>query len=476
MGMRIKRPTRDDSRKIVPSGLNLDSLSITATRLAAGGYEMSFADLDALTRFFRSVGVTRLVCKALAENDNSKQQIYLGGSFEVLQLLPHRSIRTESLGKRPNFKAALDFSWIDDAGQTAIAHHAQLILYPDYPEVRLSGFLLGCPVAPSKAMQPVPKDERKHFNDSDGRVLFFGVTADDKIFAYLAKAGSLISIEFAARLGAGAFRQDGVFLHVPLGGAIDTRAELLSKLREIHHAGWHVSKRLDRDGRIIAYQAQNGGGFTLEALLGVRPNAKAAPDYLGWEIKAYGSGKVTLMTPEPDSGYYGTHGVKAFVRKYGHDAGNDVLYFTGIHRVNEPCAKSGQILRLRGFDHLKRKIVDVGGGIELVDNRGEVSAAWTFEGLIDHWSRKHAAAAYVPYEKKAGAPPEYQYTSPVLLGEETEFPLYLAALHSGKVFYDPASKVMRASTANSSVKARSQFRMTIANLALLYKKFEAIEL
>ena len=447
-----------------------------ALRFAAYRLEMNFQSIEALASFFRSIGVTRLLSKRLAENDNTKQQIYLGGSFEVLQLLPHKTIRTEALGKRPNFKAALDFSWVDDEGRVAVAPRAQLILYPDYPEVRLSGFLLGCPTAPSKFMQPVPSGHRKHFNDSDGRVLFFGVTADDKVYAYLATADSLIAHEFTSRFAAGAFRADGVFLHIPAGGAVDTRKALLAKLREIQVEGWHVSRRMNRDGRIIPYQAQNGGGFTLEALLGVRPNSKAAPDFLGWEIKAYGSSKVTLMTPEPDSGYYGKHGVQAFVRRYGHDAGDDVLYFTGVHRVSEMCAKSGQTLRLRGFDHIKRKIIDVSGGIELVDSKGEVSAAWTFEGLIDHWSRKHAAAAYVPYVKRADTPPEYQYMNPVLLGEETEFQLYLSALHAGKVFYDPGSKVMNASSTRASVKARSQFRMTIANLSLLYKKFEAVNL
>jgi hypothetical protein len=439
---------------------------------------MRFETIEGLTNFFRSVGATRLLCKPLAENDNSKQQIYLGGSFEVLQLLPHKAIRTEALGKRPNFKAALDFFWINDEGQTASAPRAQLILYPDYPEVRLSGFLMGCPTSPSKFMQPVPSTERRYFNGMDGRVLFFGVSADDKIYAYLAVAGSAISREFSARSETDAFRAEGVFKHIPLGGVIDTKSALLAKLREIQKHGWHISQKMNRDGQIKPYQAKNGGGYTLEALLGIRPNAKAEPDFLGWEIKAYGSGKVTLMTPEPDTGYYREHGLQAFVRKYGHDAGDDVLYFTGIHRANVACSKTGLTMRIRGYDAVKKKIIDVDGGIELVDAAGNISAGWTFEGLIDHWSRKHAAAAYIPYEKNKSAPPEYQYISPILLGEETEFPLYLAALQLGKVFYDPASKVMNASANDSpaKVKPRSQFRMTIANLSMLYKKFESVNL
>jgi len=437
---------------------------------------MTFPDIESLMRRFRALGATHVFCKALAENDNSKQQIYLGGSFEVLKLLPHRDVRVVSGGKRPNFKASLQMSWVDDTGQVAEAPGAQLILYPDYPEVRLSGFLRGCPTAPSAQMQPVPKDLRKHNNGPDGRVLFFGVSTGQAVYAYLGKVRSAIAVEFNRMLGEGKLQNEGIFWRVPIGREGNPRGELLSRLRMIHQEGWHVSCRLNAAGQVMAYQAQNGGGYTLEALLGIKPNALAAPDFMGWEVKAYGSGKVTLMTPEPDTGYYGEHGVEAFVRKYGRDAGGDVLYFTGMHRAGQICNASGQKLMLRGFDPLKAKIIDVSGGIELVDRKGNVSAAWSFQGLIEHWGRKHAAAAYVPYDKKKTMPPEYQYKSPVLLGEETEFSLYLLSLSSGLAMYDPGSKVMNASAKKSTVKARSQFRISTKHLGALYKKFEAVYL
>lgn len=437
---------------------------------------MSFQSLESLVGCFRDLGATRVVAKRLAENDNSKQQIYLGGSFEVLQLLPHQSIRTEALGKRPNFKASLNFSWLTNQGTLAPAPHAQLILYPDYPEVRLSGFLRGCAESPNEHMRPVAGHARQHFNSNDGRVLFFAVTPSDQIVAYLALSGSAIAKEFAYRDDAGEFQAEGILLHVPLSGKTNTKAELLKTLSEIRSAGWHVSCKMNNRGEVVPYAAQNGGGYTLEALLGIKPNAAAAPDFLGWEIKAYGSSKVTLMTPEPDTGFYAEQGVKAFVRRYGHDAGNDVLYFTGTHRVGQLCAGSGQTLTVIGFDHLTKKIVDVRGGIYLIDQTGNVSAGWSFEGLIAHWSKKHAAAAYIPYEKQRATPPEYQYKSPVLLGEGTEFPLYLAALQSGLIVYDPGSKVTNASSANAKVKPRSQFRVAVGKLSVLYKKFGPVEI
>jgi hypothetical protein len=214
-------------------------------------------------------------------------------------------------------------------------------------------------------------------------------------------------------------------------------------------------------------------------LLGIIPNGNAEPDYLGWEVKAYGSGKVTLMTPEPDIGFYGSHGVEAFVRKYGRDVGGDTLYFTGIHRSNQLCAASQQTLKMNGFTPNKTgmgKITDVGGGILLIDCSGEIAAGWSFRRLMEHWGRKHAAAAYVPYSKQPKSPPLYRYDSPVLLGEETAFELYLGALDAGHVVYDPAPKITNASTAHSRVKARSQFRIPIGKLASLYKSFSVVKL
>jgi len=53
--------------------------------------------------------------------------------------------------------------------------------------------------------------------------------------------------------------------------------------------------------------------------------------------------------------------------------------------------------------------------------------------------------------------------------------LYLSAISAGLVMFDPASKVMNASTVKSTVKARSQFRMPVKKLSNLYQKFEAVE-
>jgi len=437
---------------------------------------MDFPDLDALLKFMQSLGAGRVLCKQLAENDNSKQQIYLGGSFDVLKLLPFQQIRDEPGIKRPNFKAGLHLNWISPTGAVEPALGAQLILYPDYPEVRLSGFLRGCSLAPSAMMQPVPRDQRKHNNGPDGRVLFLGTGPGGQVFAFLAARGTAVAKEVEDILARGAAETIGVFHELRLGSTAP-RALLINRLRAIHKSGWHASRRLNSKGESMPYAAQNGGGYTLEALLGVRPNSEAGPDFMGWEVKAFGQDRITLMTPEPDSGFYGKHGVEAFLRKYGRPIRGDTIYFTGTHKVGVVCPASRQTLQISGFDATTSKMVNVTGGIQLVDGRGVVSAMWTFAGLIAHWGRKHMAAAYVPYTKRMSAlMPQYMYESPALLGEETEFARFLLALSRGQVIYDPGSKIEHVDDVKSRVKARSQFRISIRHLSELYAKFEAVQL
>ena len=128
-------------------------------------------------------------------------------------------------------------------------------------------------------------------------------------------------------------------------------------------------------------------------------------------------------------------------------------------------------LAVRGFNPARKMIEDVGGAVELLTDTGRCAAAWSFSDLMIGWNKKHAQAAYVPYESEKVGAPAYRYFSPALLGEGTDFNRYLTALCAGKVIFDPGSKVMKASSQKSSVKARSQFRIPVRHLAELYQKF-----
>jgi MvaI/BcnI restriction endonuclease family len=430
-----------------------------------------FANISSLLKRFSELGAITAFCKPLAENDNSKQQIYLGGSFDVIQIFPFHDIEATENGKNSTYKAKLDFLWIDES-QTERATGAQLILYPQYPEVRLSGFLKNCKSAPSGLMRPVPADKRKFNNGLDGRVLFFAVTKNRETLAYLAPANSSLANEFTQKLGD--YEKQGVLFNLPLSEK-DSKIILLERLAAIRDFGWQPSVKLSKTGELKPYQARNGGGYTLEALLGIAPNGRSEPDFMGWEIKGYSSDRVTLMTPEPTGGIYGENGVEVFVRKFGKPTGNDTLYFTGLHKANNKNNSTGLTLVVSGFNPAKKVIENVNGAVELLTESGECAASWSFEGLLLKWNKKHAQAAYVPYKSNQFEPPAYQYASPTLMGEGTNFNLYLSALSAGLVVFDPASKVMNAGTLKSTVKARSQFRMPVKQLTHLYQKFEPVD-
>ena len=51
--------------------------------------------LDQLQVLMIGAGVTRLVFKRLAPNDNSKNQVYLGGDYSALQILPFSEVTAD---------------------------------------------------------------------------------------------------------------------------------------------------------------------------------------------------------------------------------------------------------------------------------------------------------------------------------------------------------------------------------------------
>src|SRR5262249_29173099 len=120
-----------------------------------------------------------------------------------------------------------------------------------------------------------------------GRVLLLGTCDDGRIVGFVDSADSPLAAEIRQLRQP---EQIGVFVSIPLDvpSGKTTRTLLLSELLRIEALGWLDSKRLRADGTVVPYLAQNGGGYTLEAELGIRPNARAEPDFLGWEVKQHG--------------------------------------------------------------------------------------------------------------------------------------------------------------------------------------------
>jgi len=432
-------------------------------------------ELSKLKEIFKKQGCKRIYAKILAPNDNSKNQVYLGGSFDILNIFPISEIVSDSSGdwKKDRFKAKVNFSWIRDDGNVYPAPKSQLILYPKYPEVRFSGFLARCEKPPSDLMATrIPE-----------RILFLSPTNQGEIIGYVASPTSNIAKEF---ISLNLELEHGIFRIINVSETVtDNRGELLKELTRIHNLGWIDSKRLDRDGNILACNASNCGGYTLEAELGITPNGYSAPDYLGWEIKQFGVKKftllnsipITLMTPEPTGGIYKELGVDRFIRTYGYkdQKREDRLNFNGVHKVGEKQKKTNLTLQLIGFDKETGKIRNTNGEIALIDTNDTVAASWSFTSLLKHWNKKHNQACYIPSLSQSIPIRKYMYGEDVLLGIGTDFQLFLNEMSKKDIYYDPGIKMELAST-KPKIKRRSQFRMKSGNLRNLYKRNELVKL
>ena len=449
--------------------------------------DMTFSRLQSL---FCDQGVTRIYVKHLSPNDNSKNQPYLGGDYSSLGIIPTGPMTAVDCSSKKGgarqrfiFKAPVDFVWIGPDGSGYPAPQSKLILYPQYPEVRLSGFLAGSKVNLSRWMDPHKEGRAR------GRILVLGTTPSGVVFGYLIVPDCALARELQELRP---IQSAGVFDEYPLTTLASSpgfsRQALLDNLRAIHQAGWILGQKLDRNGQPAPYHAPNGGGYTLEALLGVKPNGQAEPDFMGWEIKQFGVVRfericakiITLMTPNPTGGIYKEKGVDFFLQKFGYPdrcGRPDRINFGGIHRCNETCPLTRLKLSLEGYDPDRRIINAPDGGLVLQSSDGVIAAKWHFTGLIDHWKRKHAHAAYVPsMRRNVGGNHEYCYGKNILLGEGTDFAYLLGALANGSVYYDPGVKLEKASSAHPKSKQRHQFRIKVHGLESLYRQFETVDL
>lgn len=448
---------------------------------------MPFDGLGAVREAMCRLGVENIYCKMLSENDNRKQQIYIGGDWPSLNVFPLGEVRTDTDGKRPNFKASLDFSWLADDGSACHAPRAQLILYPDYPEIRLSGFLGRCRAAPRAHLQPVPKQDRKSRNQPDGRILLLGTSGDGRIIAWLALPDSAAAVAIRDEIREGKAAPIGLLYRLGTPPSSDAiRDEVLAKLKAIHAAGPVRAIRLE-DGRRVPTVASypHACGYTLEAEMGLSPNGKPEPDYKGWELKSFGGSAITVMEPEPDGGYYGYSGCRKFLDTYGRRSIKDgKIRFVGSHRLDRKHASHGTTLELKGFDADEGRIVDLDGGIYLHDPAGTVAASWSFSNLISHWGKKHHQAVYIPYVRVGDAfhyvGKRSWFTDPatgkrqlghiVWMCEGTDFSLFLAALASGAVYYDPGSSMNDPALSSAlKVKGRNPFRVRKGKIHQLYR-------
>ncbi|MBL8713171.1 MAG: MvaI/BcnI restriction endonuclease family protein [Alphaproteobacteria bacterium] len=432
-----------------------------------------------LKKIFLAKGAERILLKKLSPNDNSKNQVYLGGDFESLNIIPNKGVYVDKGrkgSKRDRFKADVSMFWVNSNGDLYKAPLAQLILYPKYPEVRMSGFLQGCDAAPSHTMA----------SRNEGRLLFIGIRGDGSIICHATNLENELTAQIQRIRN---LEKVGVFLEIPLPSKIpaDTRSVLLDTLRHINQKGWINSVRLCADGSLTECKSSNCGGYTLEAQLGIKPNGYSEPDFLGWEVKQHSvkylnrphsGGPITLMTPEPTGGFYKDKGVESFLRKFGYKdrkGREDRINFGGAYKLGQAVDLTGMTLHMPGYDVVTGKITDADGGLTLVSAEGEQAAIWHYADIMKLWNRKHSKAVYVPSLCETAPSRRYKFGNIVELGTGTDFLKFLNAVAKGKVYYDPGIKLEDASAIKARTKRRSQFRIKPSELKSLYNQFETVD-
>lgn len=434
---------------------------------------------EVVQELFRRKGVELIQIKALSRNHNSKNQIYLAPDLSDVPQISASSIKSNpgtSKKKRagkPIYHAPINWFWLYESGSSQ-APNAQLIYYPQYPEVRLSGLLAGAQFSPSQLLNIGQRGQE------EGRLLLFG-SNDNSTYGVILSQDSPANQFFKNCLTG-----ETLFATLAINSLrkVDSRDNLCQKLSEISSGGWLDSIQLSNKFGIQKCNGPRCGGHTLEANLGIPMNGIAGPDFGNWEVKSHkvstfqnnSTGKVTLMTPEPDLGAYSELGVAWFARHFGklNDKG-DRYDFTGIHSVPSGKNKKTRLtLELTGYDSDSRSIQD-DGSISLLSENGEIVSGWSFEKLLTHWQKKHAYTVYVPTLFSKEQPRKFRYGHMVHLGSVTRFEYFLRAISAGKVVYDPGIKLELQGNGAWKAKARSQFRMNFKDLSSLYESFEEVD-
>ncbi len=439
---------------------------------------MKISNIAQLKKAYSEAGCNRILVKEMAPNDNSKNQIYIGSDFSALNILPFSQVTidksTVAGSKKDRLKSTISFAWLN---HVTVFNKINLILYPKYPEIRISGLL----------KHKTASDEIRDLINSRaiGRLLFLGVNAKGGVIGYCSSMQDPLTQEYFKICNSSELDEDGIFKVIHLSTQLSSREIIVNALKPIISQGWMVSQRLNKFGQLQSCNYSNCGGYTLEAALGIIPNGISAPDYKGWEVKQFGVSSftskakkpITLMTPEPDGGFYKESGVNPFIMKYGYfDRKNplDRMNFGGVHKVASVCKTTGLELKLDGYNLTSPNVFDVDGAICLVDCHQEIAASWSFAGILKHWQRKHAKAVYLRSMCQNSPKRAYNYSSEIELGVATDFVKFLSSMAKSEIYYDPGIKMEGLRDGRTRTKRRSQFRIYSDNLSSLYEDYDIV--
>ena len=420
-----------------------------------------------LSRRLVGLGCEYAYFKILGPNNNSKQQVYLAGDLRDLNWLPHGEV-TQAVGSSrkprsggPILHVAIDLFWLTADGPER-APHAQLIAYPQYPEVRLSGLLRDSPGAPSELLRI---DQR---GKEPGRVLLLAPWGTKGVIAALVGPETEAAAH-VRRLAAGSNDLIGRW------ALSDSREEptlesLLGDLADVVAQGWIQGERMRPDRVVVPYNARNAGGYTLEARLGIPSNADPAADVNGvGELKQVGraSGRLTLMDLPPVKGAFCDLVPLEFFKRFGRETKHG-------RRMDFTFARSrGHRFEYRHGDP------EEGVSDAFVLSTGDaVIGEWPLAHVASHWTRKHRRTVVVQSEMardKSGFR-LFRYLPTVWIHEGARLGRLMEATEAGHLRIDPGCRIERRSDDGwGDAKTRFGFRIATKHLGGLYERSEKVD-
>ncbi|MEK6424343.1 MAG: MvaI/BcnI family restriction endonuclease [Burkholderia gladioli] len=442
-------------------------------------FEHTASSLSDITEKLKKVDVEIALLKILPKNANDKNQIYIASDFGILYDIFSLTISergpSTSLKDGPQLDRQIpeasfdDFAWVKQDGTIIPAKRVKAIIYPQYPEARLSGLQTIDNEIPASLSITFTKSE-----SYQRRLLVLGKTPNGgcRAFVFWEISDSLAQ-EISNLPG---FPRSSVCKQLIIE---NDNASKLEKLLIPVLGNPLRGCRLDVFGNTIPFTGTQVCGYTLEHALNIVPNAGKEGDLYGIELKTHTQLKITLFTPEPDLGLYADD-FTAFMKKYGYVDSEGNYRLTGIHRANVKSSKSGLTMRMReyGFDEneswvskpynpdtpLTSKLDAI--EVTLEDSSGFIAAGWSLQRLMNSWGVKHNEAVYIHANKETNPDSEefssgFEYlvtfSRDVMWCKQTSAEKMLKAIFDGIIFLDPAPKLNIKESSKS--KRRAQWRV-----------------
>ena len=476
-------------------------------------FEHSASSLAEVQALLTKFGADRALIKLLPKNANDKNQIYWASSFSSLYnnfnlTLADRGT-SASLTKDKSTPGTYipeavfeSFDWVKRDHSRAKAKCVKVIVYTQYPEARLSGFL-----TVENTMPQSLSVEYTKANPESSRMLVLARLPGGACLGFVfVGVDATLAAEVSNLPGL-----DGSKVCKVLDWDLGLSEKLFSRLATI------VSRpmkgcRLDVHGNTLPFSGTQVCGYTLESALDIVPNSDKCGDVDGIELKTHTQVKVTLFTPEPDFGLYAEpRGFEQFMRKYGYEKdGEDGVKewrVTGVHKAGKRSSKSGLTLEVREYHvadannsksdwvrnddegrtpfpydpstSLTSKLNAV--EVVLIDDTGFVAAGWSLERLMNNWGVKHNEVVYVSAtrtqnddkdERAAGYEYKVTFAPRVHWCRDTSAEKLLEAIKTGVIFLDPAPKLVPSNSSKNKRRAQWRVNNIASAVEKLYERTE----